>query len=176
MRLSFFPLCLCCVLILGFVLPQASHGTIIPKSVIASGGDTGFGGNRILQGTLGQPHIGLITGSSHSLHGGFWTPVLTAVIGVPYPEPATSYQLLQNTPNPLGATGASILFSLGTAGKAKLVLYDAQGRQVRVLIDETLPVGNHVVDLDATTLAAGVYFYRLSTKEFSATRKLVVVQ
>jgi len=43
-----------------------------------------------------------------------------------------------------------------------LKVYDIQGREVAVLIDENLPAGEHTVSYDVSGLPAGIYFYRFA--------------
>ena len=62
--------------------------------------------------------------------------------------------------------------------RISLSLFDAAGRLVRLLLDETIASGSHRVAWDGRNdggqeVAAGVYFYRLDAGEFSATRRLV---
>jgi hypothetical protein len=44
-----------------------------------------------------------------------------------------------------------------------LKVYNAQGQQVAVVLDEKLPAGEHTVRWDAGGLPVGVYYYCLST-------------
>lgn len=80
---------------------------------------------------------------------------------------------LQNTPNPCG-TYTTITYNLPTAAEVSLRLFDARGRLLRVLARGPEETGTHRVELDASGLAAGTYFYRLDGVEPAATRKLVV--
>jgi len=75
--------------------------------------------------------------------------------------PAAALALHAPAPNPLGAT-ARVRFELPATGRARLSLFDAQGREVGVLVDGERPGGGQEVVLDATPLAAGVYVLRLS--------------
>jgi hypothetical protein len=44
-----------------------------------------------------------------------------------------------------------------------LKIYDVNGREVAVVMDEKLPAGEHRVSYDASGLPAGIYFYRLTS-------------
>lgn len=59
-------------------------------------------------------------------------------------------------PNPL-ASQATVRVTTASASEAQVVLYDALGRRVAMLIDGALPAGVHDVPLDARRLAPGVY-------------------
>jgi len=57
-----------------------------------------------------------------------------------------------------------------------LKLYNVLGQEVTTLFDEQQSAGYHEARLDATTLASGLYFYRMSAANFTAVRKLMVVK
>ena len=56
----------------------------------------------------------------------------------------------------------------------RLVLYDLLGREVAWLYDGDAAAGAHEVRADVSALPAGVYVYRLTAGERSATRRFVV--
>ncbi|MBD3371965.1 MAG: T9SS type A sorting domain-containing protein, partial [Candidatus Coatesbacteria bacterium] len=62
------------------------------------------------------------------------------------------------------------------AGVVELALYDLAGRRAATLIDGPLPAGRHVVSLDASAYAAGVYLLRLSAAGTTATSRLVITR
>ncbi len=55
----------------------------------------------------------------------------------------------------------------------KLDLFNALGRRVRVLLDETLAGGTHRVDSDLSNLGPGTYYYRLYAGDRIHTRSLI---
>ena len=62
------------------------------------------------------------------------------------------------------------------AGDVKLAVYDILGREVAVLINEKKPAGTYEVSFDATRLASGVYFYRLTAGTFVRTKKMTLIK
>ncbi len=68
--------------------------------------------------------------------------------------------LEQNFPNPFNPS-TQIRFTLRTSHLAHLAVYDLLGREVAVLVDGLMPSGMHSVNFDASTLASGIYIYRL---------------
>jgi hypothetical protein len=93
------------------------------------------------------------------------------------------YLLSQNYPNPFVAErGATAIgFVLGKRGPAKLRIFDATGRLVRVLVDAPLDAGPHAAWWDGridggTEVGSGIYYYRLEAGEFSEARALVKIR
>jgi hypothetical protein len=107
-------------------------------------------------------------------------------------ERPRTFSLFQNYPNPFNPT-TTIQYSLpsqsvgsaeGRAGEGShvtLKVYDVLGREVATLVDEVHPVngvkqpGTYTVHWNASGVASGVYFYRLSSNGFVQTRKLVLL-
>ena len=90
------------------------------------------------------------------------------------------YTLDQNYPNPFNPE-TNISFGLPEAGEARLVVYNILGRKVRTLLDEYYPAGTHTVTWDATddygsTVASGVYFYRLETEATTLSHKMMLLK
>jgi hypothetical protein len=82
------------------------------------------------------------------------------------------YELSQNYPNPFNPA-TTIEFSLPAEGPATLVVYDLLGREVAHLADGINSAGIHRVPWNATGLAGGVYFYRLTAGRFTETRRML---
>ncbi|RMG84972.1 MAG: HYR domain-containing protein [Bacteroidetes bacterium] len=85
------------------------------------------------------------------------------------------FALYQNTPNPFSNT-TQIGFNLPTAGKATLTISDVTGKVVEV-IEGDFAKGYNQVTIDRKNLGAkGVFYYQLDTDQYSATRKMILVQ
>jgi len=81
-------------------------------------------------------------------------------------------------PNPFREGTTEIDFDLGRPARATVTVYDASGRRVRRVMDETLDAGHHVVSWDGrddggALAASGIYFYRLDTQGFTESHRLV---
>lgn len=93
-----------------------------------------------------------------------------------YPESeAGNFRLLQNYPNPFNPV-TKINFEIPSQGITKLEVYDVLGRLVYVLLNKFLAAGNYSVDFKAESLPSGVYFYKLSGKDFLDTKKMVILR
>jgi len=88
---------------------------------------------------------------------------------------SANYELYQNTPNPFA--GESIIgFNLPAAGAATLTIQDVTGRTLKV-INGQYAKGYNQVSLKSTELSAtGVLTYTLKAADFTATRKMIIVE
>jgi hypothetical protein len=83
-------------------------------------------------------------------------------------------ELVQNRPNPVRES-TTISYILPEADRVKLQVFDAAGRLVETLVDETQGEGTYQVRWDAGGASSGIYFYRLTSQSFADTKKLTVV-
>lgn len=88
--------------------------------------------------------------------------------------PAAS-EISQNYPNPFNPL-TKINYGLSVDGKVSLVIYDINGREVAKLVDEVKPAGYYTAEFNASTLASGVYFYKITTADLIQVRKMLVVK
>ncbi|MCF7920243.1 MAG: DUF1565 domain-containing protein [Candidatus Cloacimonetes bacterium] len=87
---------------------------------------------------------------------------------------------LRNYPNPFNPV-TTISFNLATAGYTTLDIYNVTGQKVKTLIDNELTAGDYQIIWDGTgrdgqTLSSGMYFYKLSSGNLSATSKMVLMK
>jgi hypothetical protein len=97
----------------------------------------------------------------------------------PMPLPDATF-LAQNWPNPFNPT-TNIRFGIKEPSHISLRIYDAVGRLITVLIDESRPAGQYSTVWDGTSssgdaAASGVYFYILKAGTFEETRKMVLLR
>lgn len=86
-----------------------------------------------------------------------------------------NYELSQNYPNPFNPT-TNIKFKLPVRSDVRLVLMNVLGQEVKVIATGSYEAGSHTMTLDASSLASGVYFYKLQTEKFSDAKKLVIIK
>jgi hypothetical protein len=89
--------------------------------------------------------------------------------------PPVKSVFLGNVPNPFGPT-TTILYNIPEPLRVTIQLYTAQGRLERTLVDGDHAAGPHALAFDASGLASGVYYYRLTAGRFVETRKLTVLK
>jgi hypothetical protein len=85
------------------------------------------------------------------------------------------YALDQNYPNPFNPV-TTIQFSLEKPGKTVLEIYNVLGQKVATLVDGNLSAGAYRYQWNASGLASGMYFYRLRSDNFVATKKMLLVK
>jgi len=85
------------------------------------------------------------------------------------------FSLEQNYPNPCNPA-TSITFYLPYETHASLKIFDAMGQVVTEIVNQRLGEGVHRIQFDASKLSSGVYFYRLETKQFAQTKKLLILK
>jgi phosphatidylserine/phosphatidylglycerophosphate/cardiolipin synthase-like enzyme len=86
-----------------------------------------------------------------------------------------SYQLHQNYPNPFNPV-TTIRFEIPYSQNVELAIYDMLGREVKRLYDGVAPAGILAIDFNAQGLASGIYVYRLKTKDFIDSKKLILLK
>ncbi len=87
---------------------------------------------------------------------------------------AKDYQLYQNTPNPF--RGETIIgFDLVTEAAGTLEVMDVSGKIIKSYAD-TFQKGYNQITVSASELpAVGVLYYQLKTEEFTATKKMILI-
>jgi len=87
----------------------------------------------------------------------------------------TTPELAQNYPNPFNPT-TNISFSLPAKSRVTILVFNILGQRVATVTDQEYPAGNHIVMWNASNVASGVYFYRMTAAEKTQTKKMVVLR
>ena len=85
------------------------------------------------------------------------------------------YELSQNYPNPFNPS-TKISWQSPVASHQTLKVYDVLGNEVATLVNEEKPAGSYEVEFDASSLASGIYFYRLQSGSFNQTKKMILMK
>lgn len=80
--------------------------------------------------------------------------------------------LMQNKPNPLGASG-DILFYLPKAESIRLDLFNLRGQKIAELKSGDLPEGWHTANVNGMFLSSGIYVYRLKAGNITKSLKMI---
>jgi hypothetical protein len=58
----------------------------------------------------------------------------------------------------------------------ELIVYDILGRKIKTLVNKKQNPGNYEISFDSGNLSSGIYFYTLSTGNFTATKKMILLR
>ncbi|MBD3331217.1 DUF4397 domain-containing protein [candidate division GN15 bacterium] len=86
-----------------------------------------------------------------------------------------TFALDQNYPNPFNPS-TTISFTLPERSNVTLDVYNMLGQKVETLVNGPKQAGRHEVDFDASSLASGVYFYRIESTAGSETKKMMLLK
>lgn len=144
----------------------------------------------ITEDIYGKPRPGIkdIGAEEFSVSPGFRKPLTASDVG-PYAEEILTsvensgddiaapngYVLHQNYPNPFNPE-TTITFNLHLPGYTVLKIHDMRGREIQTLLNGHSDAGAHSVTFIGKNLPSGVYFYRLTSGEFTALRKLTLLK
>jgi hypothetical protein len=92
--------------------------------------------------------------------------------GEPIPD---DFALHQNYPNPFNP-GTTIMFDLPHQEHVRVEIFNTVGQRVALLLDENRPAGTHRVPFDASSLASGVYIYRINAGSFIQSRRMTFIK
>ncbi len=85
------------------------------------------------------------------------------------------FELKQNYPNPFNPV-TKINYELPITNYVSLKIFDISGKEVSILVNQVQTKGSYEVSFDASDLTSGIYFYKLETKNFSSTKKMLLVK
>jgi hypothetical protein len=83
--------------------------------------------------------------------------------------------LYQNYPNPFNPT-TNIKFQVKDSKFVMLKVFNILGREVATLVNGKLNAGVYEVPFDGTSMASGIYFFRLVTENYSETKRMVLIK
>ena len=85
------------------------------------------------------------------------------------------YELHQNYPNPANPS-TTIGFDLVEPQNVMVKIYNSLGQEVQMITNDFYPAGSHDLFVDVSSLASGIYFYRIQAGKFIASKKLIVLK
>lgn len=81
----------------------------------------------------------------------------------------------QNYPNPFNPS-TSIRYSLPAASEVRIEVFNMLGQRVMLLDSGLKSAGSHMVNVDASSMASGMYLYRLSAAGTVITKKMMLIK
>ncbi|MCK5052372.1 MAG: T9SS type A sorting domain-containing protein [Candidatus Cloacimonetes bacterium] len=105
--------------------------------------------------------------------------VLEAIVGAD-DEVVITTKLLSNYPNPFNPV-TNIAYSINETGNVTIDVYNLKGQLVKSLVNKVLETGDHIVtwngrDNSNKSVASGVYFYKMKSSNFTATKKMILMK
>jgi len=84
-----------------------------------------------------------------------------------------------NYPNPFNPS-TTIELSMPEASEVRITIYNILGQSVTELVNGYLPAGTHKFEWNSAKTgsrhASGIYFYRIETETFEATKKMLLMK
>jgi hypothetical protein len=115
----------------------------------------------------------------------FWDLVYTRIngrefgtldnVGEVHKEGPATFSLVQNYPNPFNPS-TTISFSIPRSTYTTLTIYNTLGQEIATLVSDNLNPGTYSKPWNATNVASGVYFYKLTAGESVQTKKLILMK
>jgi uncharacterized membrane protein len=87
----------------------------------------------------------------------------------------TEFELAQNYPNPFRER-TTIKYCVPEKMKIRLEVFDSQGNKVKTLVDEIKEAGTHKVEFNSKNIEIGEYLYKLKSKDYFETKKMVLLR
>lgn len=97
---------------------------------------------------------------------------LTEVVNIGIPG---KFNLSQNYPNPFNPV-TTINYDVAVNGIVTIKIYDILGREVKTLVNEIKSAGYYTIKFNAADLSSGTYFYKMTSGDFNAVKKFVVIK
>lgn len=104
-----------------------------------------------------------------------YTPIIMTNLSQEMEIVPADFLLEQNFPNPFNPE-TTIRFSIPRYSEVKLEVYDINGKLVSTLLSGEFSEGTYSVRLNASGLASGIYVYKLTSDNFTASKKLLLLK
>lgn len=87
------------------------------------------------------------------------------------------YSLQQNYPNPFNPA-TQIKYSIaGNAQNVRIIVYDIQGRETALLVNQQHDAGNYEINFNGEGLSSGIYFYSMFIEnQIVSTKKMLMIK
>lgn len=108
-----------------------------------------------------------------------WAPnkgmVVRTATGIINSDTPLNFSLSQNYPNPFNPT-TNIKYSIAKSGLVKLIVIDALGQEVETIVNKVQSAGNYDVKFKAENLSSGIYFYKITSGDFTQVKKMFLIK
>jgi hypothetical protein len=92
----------------------------------------------------------------------------------------TTFSLSNAYPNPFNPT-TNIQFNIAKNENVRLVVFNILGQKIKTLVNGEMKAGSYTAtwngkDEFGTSVASGIYFYRLESQSFNSTKKMILMK
>lgn len=173
----------------SFLLESSHDAVEVSQSTWNANGNTsngGFstplGGGKVIPTVVGTYYYVCSPHASFGMKGTITVNPTTEIKDSKNYKPS-SFILYQNYPNPFNPT-TTISFVISNLSLVTLKIFNVLGQEVNTLLNnEELDPGYQTVEIDANSLASGLYYYRLTVDDFenkseriTETRKMILLK
>jgi hypothetical protein len=152
----------------SMTMEAANSITAGPSFVITTTGKVTFKtGNRVY---LRPGFIVESGGTFNAMFNETYGPVEPELTEVPL-----VFALEQNYPNPFNPV-TTIKFQIARVEYTTLKIFNILGREVATVIAQSLSPGQYSYRFDAENLATGIYYYQLTTGDYQAVKKMILIR
>ena len=106
------------------------------------------------------------------INGNFMYHKLSASVLIGVPD---KYYLSQNYPNPFNPK-TKIDYQIPVSGFVTIKVYNQLGQEIAMPVNEKKDAGYYNVEFDGSTLASGIYFYRLTMGDFREAKAMMLIK
>ncbi|CAN5639865.1 hypothetical protein BH10BAC5_BH10BAC5_01510 [soil metagenome] len=90
-------------------------------------------------------------------------------------EIVSEFTITQNFPNPFNPQ-TRFDVQLKRSGFADITIYDVMGREIQKMFTGYLSEGKHTFTFDGRNYTSGIYFYRVTTAEYSDVKQMMLIK
>jgi len=91
-------------------------------------------------------------------------------------ETPQGFSLEQNYPNPFNPETVINYNVNAQTSNVRLVVYNALGMEVNILVNEKQNAGSYSVKFDGSNLSSGIYFYKIEAGNYSDTKRMILLK
>ncbi len=91
------------------------------------------------------------------------------------PDLGPDFKLFQNYPNPFNST-ARIRYSIPEDGFVTIEVFNVLGQKVSTILNKFQKANQYEVNFNGTSLASGIYIYRMRVNNFVTSKKMVFIK